>query len=45
LIKKNFISGQKAIIAVAGFQAQPLSIEMQLDGFNQALKKFNEEKL
>jgi len=45
LIKKSFVSGQKAIIAVAGFQAQPLSIEMQLDGFNKALKKFNDEKL
>ena len=44
-IKKSFSSGKKAAIGVAGFGPQPLAIEISLDGFSQASKKLEEEKL
>lgn len=43
--KKSFSTGKKAAIAVAGFGPQPLAIEISLDGFSQASKKLEEEKL
>ena len=44
-IKKSFSSGKKAAIGVVGFGPQPLAIEISLDGFSQASKKLEEEKL
>jgi invasion protein IalB len=44
-IKKNFSSGKKVAIGVAGFGPQPLAIEINLNGFSSASKKLENEKL
>jgi invasion protein IalB len=45
IIKKNFSSGKKAAIGVAGFRPQPLAIEINLNGFLKASQKLNKDKL
>ena len=45
VIKKNFSSGKKAAIGVAGFRPQPLAIEISLNGFLKASQKLNKDKL
>ena len=44
-IKKNFSSGKKAAIGVAGFSPQPLAIEISLNGFLKASEKLDKDKL